>query len=120
MQLIYHDKLAFRQMSGVAFLCQHHGQAFRRRHQDVRGFIAKLHPLVRRCITGAQMNSELFLQPHPEDGRADVLLEIVSQCSQGRDVDALHAGTQCARVNLPQQRVKNPEKRRQRFAASRR
>src|ERR1041385_2307091 len=118
MQFVDHDELAFREMARVTFLRQHDRQTFRCCDENMRAAFAELHALAARRIARSQSDPYVFLEPHSHDWRPDILSNVIRECAQRRNVNASHGRVEWAAIELPEERVKNSEKRGQRFAAS--
>ena len=106
-------------MSGVTLLRKHHRETLWRGNQEMRRSLPELNAFRRRRVASPQVKTQFFLQPHSDDGRAQILPDIVSQRAQRRDVDALDGRAQIARIQFSQENIENSEKSRERLAAAR-
>ena len=75
------------------------------------------HPFRRRRVASPQVKTQFVLQSHSNDGRAQILPDVVSKRTQRRDVDSLHRRRQRVFVEFPQEKIENSQKSRQRLAA---
>jgi hypothetical protein len=61
-------------------------------------------------IAGSKMNRPCFFQSHSADWSSQILLNIVSERAQGRDVDALNAFEGLAAIHLFEQEMEHAQK----------
>ncbi len=119
MQFVHDDELAVAQMSGIAFLCEHHRETFRSGDEKMRRALPELDAFRRRRIASPQVETQFFLQPHSNNGRAQIFPDVVSQRAERRHVDALHGRRQRPVIELSQEKIEDAEKSRQGLAAAR-
>ena len=101
-------------------------EGFRRRHQDVRGSLAKGATLPGRCIAGAQAHAHLAdggaesLGGQGDAGQrcTEVAVDVVDQGLQGGDVEDAQALSRVRGLVLGQQTIQAPQEGGQRLAAA--
>ena len=118
MQFVDDYELGRRQVSSIAFLSEENGEAFWRGDEKLGRMLAKFRSLVRRRVPGTEVNANLLLQGHAHNRCAQILLDVVGESTQRRDVNAAYAGWQLVGVDLTKEGIENAEKAGQGFSAT--
>jgi hypothetical protein len=118
MNLIDHHPPHMREVIEPFFLAEQNAETFRRRQQDMR-WPGELPGALRGArITGAERHSNRGFSRMKELGQrfVEVLLQIVAEGPERRDVDTMNTFLQRAEPRLFDQRVEDGEKRGKRFS----
>ena len=66
------------------------------------------------------MDRQFLIEAHAGNRSPQVFLDVVSKCSQRRDVNALDSIERIVTIDLAQEKIENAQESGERFAASRR
>ena len=90
MKLIDNDELRVREMACVTFLCKHDSEALRCGDKEDRACAPKFRPISLGCISRAEVHRQLLPQAHAADWSTQILLDVVGECAQRRNVNTPH------------------------------
>jgi hypothetical protein len=119
MDLIDDEEPPLSQRGKPRVLAQQNRERFRRGDQEVRRLPALRRPFLERRVAGAHADAYV-VEAELRQGAPDVLLQVIRQRAQRRNVDRDHAVRQRPRRLQLRQMIEDAQERRERLPASRR
>src|SRR5207248_5568261 len=111
------DKLAIAKLRCVIFLREHDCQTLRCRDKEMRTLFTKVGPARLRRVARTQMDRQFLIEAHAGNRGAQVFLDVVSKCSQRRDVNALDSIERIVTIDLAEEKIEDTQESGERFAA---
>ncbi len=119
MNLVDDEEAPLRQRRHPRVLAEQDGETLRRGDQDVRRLAPLRRPFLGRRVAGAHAHAHI-VKAELRQRSTDVLLQIVSQRAQGRDINRDDPVRQRPLLLQLREMIKNPQKRRQSLPTPRR